>query len=480
MSDEVEVMNSLLAKIYGVIGEKDPVNAIPGQEAYVSFTRPGIPLTEESLTFSFIASSLAEADSAAGYSDLVNIIPAASSFWQPSGRRVNDEYWRCIDQPILPVDELTSEETKRLASAIAVLEMETSIVDHNTGEIKNVKTESLLYQRYLEKEASYLSALTAYNSAFEDYISVRGSDQHAEMIWLRREPALHKRVQSAFRLWQASGKMQIETAIATRESLERRGAERIFEERRQRFLQHQRSLGDAGANFQFSKYFPDKFWESSDNWTTVTFGHKEVHTVDKQTLEKMGGGGGASFGLWSVGGSFNRSTDDRYFKSDTSNLAVKFSLAKIPIRRSWLDAGVFRNNNWALNYQLTSRASNISDGNGGGTMPLMPVAILVARDVKLRFATSSTENTFALSEISGSARGGWGPFSVKGNYHKKTTKQTHDFVSDSEGIEVKGMQIIGFVLERMPKIPNPDPALNWPKGTKFDAINPDPAAAPAT
>jgi hypothetical protein len=473
MADDSEVMNALMAKIYDVVGERDPVNNRVGRDTYLSISRPGVPITPESLTFSFLASTLKEADAAAGFADFANIIPADAPFWQPSSRRVFDEYWRCIDQPILPVTELSEAEVKKLNKAREVLEAETVVVDHNTGEIRKVATESMLYERYLAREAAYLTALDSYNSSFEDYVRRKDSDPNAELIWLKREPALSKRVKSSYQRWQAAGMMQIQSAISVRDSLERRGAERIFDERRQRFQQHARGLGADGAQFQFTKYFPDRFWESPDNWTRVSFVHNEVHKVDEHTVERIGGGAGAGFGLWSFGGSFQRNKDDKYARCDTNDVDIAFSLAKIPIRRSWMDGGVLRSRNWALNYDLTSRAENFSDGAGKGTMPLVPVALLVARDVRLNFSMSSEVNTYAMEEISGSARAGWGPFSVRGNYYKKTEKQTHDFVRDGKGLEIKGMQVIGFVLESVPKCPNPDPALGWPEGTKYEDISPD-------
>lgn len=473
MADDSEVMNALLAKIYGVIGESDPVNNRQGREAFVSFSRPGIPLTPDALIFSFIASSLKEADAAAGFADIANIVPANTPFWEPTTRRVYDEYWRCIDQPIMPIDELSDAEQRRLESARDTLEMEVSYVDHNTGEIKKTKTESLLYQRYLEKETAYLTALDSYNSAYEDFLRRKDSDATAEMIWLKKEIALNKRVKTTFQQWQSAGMMQIQSAISTRDSLERRCAERIFDERRQRYTQHQRSLGDAGATFMFTKYFPDRFWENPDNWTKVTFLHSEVHKVDEHTLQRIGGGASGAFAFWSAGGNYERNTDDKFFQCDTSGFDLSFSLAKIPLRRSWLDGGVFRNRNWALNYKIVSRDENVSNGVGGGTMPLVPVALIVARDVRVNMSMTSEINKYAMDQVSGSVRAGWGPFSVRGNYYKKTEKQTHDFVKDEKGLDIKGMQIIGFVLERIPKCPFPDPDLAWPKGTKYEDIDPD-------
>jgi hypothetical protein len=468
------VMNNLMAAIYAAVGDEDRVNNIPGQEAYVSFSRPGIPLTPESLSFSFLTGSTAEADAAAGFSDLADTVPSRAPFWQPSGRRVSLEYSKCIDQPILPVDQLTEGEKAQLEEARATLETSISFVDPDTGQVKRSTTESPLYERYRTKRTAYDLALLGYKTAEQNFLRGKAAgDPSAEPIWITTEPFLAERLHAAFLDWTAAGKAQVETAIAERERFERRGAGRIFQDRRGRFNSMKRALGGGGAEYLFTKYFPDRFWEDGLNWTEFRHSHNEVHDVSEQTLQRMGGGASVGFGLWSFGGSVERNTDDRYAKSDTSDYLLQFRLAKIPLRRSWLDAGIFRSRNWALNYQLTSRADNISDGTGGGTMARMPVALIVARDVRLELAMSSETNTFAMEEISGSLRAGWGPFSVRGNYYKKTTRQTHDFVKDAKGISIPGMQIIGFVMEAIPKCPDPDETLKWPEGVKFDDIRPD-------
>jgi hypothetical protein len=66
-----------------------------------------------------------------------------------------------------------------------------------------------------------------------------------------------------------------------------------------------------------------------------------------------------------------------------------------------------------------------------------------------------------MEQIRGSASGGWGPFSFKANYFKRTTNTTHDFTEDAAGLVVPGLQIIGFGCTVLPKSPNPDPNLNW-------------------
>jgi hypothetical protein len=92
---------------------------------------------------------------------------------------------------------------------------------------------------------------------------------------------------------------------------------------------------------------------------------------------------------------------------------------------------------------------------------MYPTSLLLARNVRINFNKTSELNKTSMETIRGSASVGWGPFSVRANYYKRTDKSSHDFVEDAAGLEVKGMQVIGMMCALLPKCPNPDETLNW-------------------
>ena len=156
--------------------------------------------------------------------------------------------------------------------------------------------------------------------------------------------------------------------------------------------------------------------------------------------------------------------------SDTSFEGVEFDVIRVPLRRSWWDANIFHSKAWKFDPQLDR--TPLSDGNTPpvGTMIGYVSSLIIVRNLRLNLDTTSEANSYALKEISGSVSGGWGPFSAKANYYRKTERTTHDYVEDENGISIPGMQIIGFECTMIPKSPDPDGSLNWESieaGSKF-------------
>jgi hypothetical protein len=137
----------------------------------------------------------------------------------------------------------------------------------------------------------------------------------------------------------------------------------------------------------------------------------------------------------------------------------------IPLLRGWLDADVFESRSWDFDWQTVSKSEILSDGAipPHGTMPMYPTAILLARNVKIKFNKTSEVNKSVMETMRASASVGWGPFSARGNYYRHWEQSTHDFVEDSAGITIPGMQVVGFVCRLLEKCPNPDQELNWGK-----------------
>lgn len=466
MITEQETIDALLAKLYNICGGAiDTVNNVPAEPSYVSFIKPGVPLTPESLSFGFTAMSSASNSYAADFSDFVNAIPSFRGFWNDTGRRVHDEYFRIIDQPVLPVSQLSAQEEEQLKRARQFLFREDQYQDVLTGDTQTIQVDSLLYERYKLKAQAYDAARVKYNAAFEEYITKK-DDITAGEIWARKAPFLRDILKRAYNDWVASGKEKVEQVIALIDSLERRGADRVWQDRRERYNNYVRDDLE-GGDYILTKYFPDKFWtaDNAGTWTTFGFSHKEIHATDTSSKTNWGGGGGFGFGLFSFGASVNRESVDSYSKCDVSGLEISFDIAKIPLRRTWLDASVFASRAWKFNPQIVSAdEATISDGNvpPSGTMIALPTAMIVVRNVKLTLDASSEVNQFSFSKISTSGRAGWGPFSLRGNYAKESSNNQYDFAFDGGTIVVPNMQTIGFVCQLLPRCPNPDLNLNWP------------------
>ena len=421
----------------------------------MSFCLPGVPLAAEDLNFSFV--ELGKSQLAADFASLANTVPPARGYWVPSDRKVDAYYKRVLNETIRPVLQLNDTEKKRLAAARSVVTQLADIPNPTTGVMSKVPADTPLYQAYQERMTDYLNALTNFKSLQANYLQ-RPNDAQAQAEWFTKSAVLKQKVKLAFDRWVAGGKNQVDQALSTIRELGRGTGERWDSMKDNLRLSEQTT--SEGSPYLFTKFFPSQFWDEAhtNSWTKFSMAHEEVHTVDNSSSTSWGGGG---FGLWSFSASASYAEQRQYHKSDANMEKIDVELIRVPIRRSWWDTTVFWDRGWKFDPQVTNMA--LSDGRipPAGEMTAYPTAMIVSRNLNLAMNLSTEENSHVATQFSASGSVGWGPWSLKGNYSKNTDSKTHDFSQTSAGLECKGMQIIGFVCELLPKSPDTDPTLNW-------------------
>lgn len=457
---EKDLVDTLLQRIYNILASPDTITGVKTERSFVSTCMPGIPLPPEALDFGFTTMSADQIERAADFSEFVNTVPLWGASWRSSGRKLTDEYRKVIRAPVLPQPILSDAEKNRYKDAKSLLFSTTKISDPNTGELLEVEVPSVWQARYDEYEKAHGNAVMAYHKERGDYLARIDELGQAEK-WAALEPVLRNRIVGAFKRWEAAGKNRVEDAWGVIGNLDNRGLDASWQDRRARFDSYKR--GSQLGDFWLTKYYPGRFWEEEAGWLDISLGHKEIHKVNEEEQVNWGGGGGASFGLWRVGGEVSYESQKTMASCDTQDFTLTFQLASIPLLRGWLDAEVFSSRSWKFDPAVVPLGEHISDGNipPVGTMPMYPTAMLLARNVRITFNKSSELNKSFMETVRGSASVGWGPFSARANYYKRFSKSSHDFVEDSAGLTIAGMQVIGFVCRMVDMCPNPDPNLNW-------------------
>lgn len=462
MPTETELASALAKKLAGIVLGADDIIGIPSPErSFISFCYPGIAVDASDFDFGYLVPAGEQAIAAADFSTLVNAIPSISGRFVPTAETIPDIYAEILRDKQLPEVELTDSEKGRLKAARALLIRDIATIDNPTGGVTQKPADTPLFEKYKELEQAYISAALAYKSIQLDLLY--RDDDRAKAEWTVKAPLYRRQVQSAFNNWSVI-KGEIDRALGTIAALAGRGPEPYWQELVQRF-ENSRLTTPIGEDFYFTKYFPSKFWDAAhaSGWTRFTMTHNEVHEINEKSDMSASVGGGWGAGLWNVSASGSYSEQKTYFKSDTNNVSVDVKITMVPLRRTWLDATVFSNRAWRLDRNINN--SVYSDGAlpPTGTMPAMATGMILARELKLGIDMATTENSSFASQLQAKASGGWGPFSIKGNYSRNTSRSTHDYVHSSAGIESAGMQIIGFVCQHLPKCPNPDETLNWPE-----------------
>lgn len=119
----------------------------------------------------------------------------------------------------------------------------------------------------------------------------------------------------------------------------------------------------------------------------------------------------------------------------TDGFSVSFRFCRVSIERPWLKLALLSAPNWWMfGTQAGTYSTGAADSNPG-MFPLLPTSLLVIRDLKIT-ANWSAEDRANL----GNAQS-FGFFDVR------------DGTLNSNTLEVKGMQVIGWVSKLMPKLP---------------------------
>lgn len=453
-------MDALLAKLYATLA---PVNiADPNSELpFVAFTRAGVPLSADDLNFGFLSADMASETRAYRFAAIADAIPALTGLtWMPTGKLVPDVYERVLRDKQLPLVTLTPQERDLLQKATDYLHVEIKRANPFTGEVRTEYADTPYYTKYQELKAELALKETEWRSSYY-HAMISPADTEAKLNHKIRGPLLQAQADAIRQKIKANNGEYIEQAIGIIADLGGKGPSWYWDMLMTRYQKAERKTEDDQA-FRFTDVFPSRFWgpEHADSWTKFSFSHSEAHVIDTSSRSSWGGGASVSFGLWSFGAAVSRESVRTEHTADTENTSVSLEAVTIPLRRSWLDAGVFWSPSWRFHPDYAG--DQVSDGAGNGLMPAYPTALLICRNLQLKTGNTHTHDSYAYDKVTSSGSVGWGPFSIRGNYTKETTSKTHDFVENAAGISCPGMQIFGVICQRVPKSPNPSPALNWP------------------
>jgi len=462
VATETELASALLKKLAEiVIGGDSVVGIEKDPRSFISFCYPGIAVDATDFDFSYVVPVGEKAVAAADFSALVNSIPSESARFLPTAEKITDIYAEIMRDKQLPQVNLTDSEKKQLAAAEALIIQEIEVVDDATGGIVKVPGDTPLYQKYKEYESAYYNAAAKLRE-LQARLNYRG-DPESEALWALNGENYQAQVQSVFNTW-STLKGKVEQALGTIASLAGRGPEFYWVELLSRFNKSRLSTA-IGESYHFTKYFPSGFWNESHakGWTQFTMAHSEVHTINENSQMSASIGGGWSGGLWSVSGGGSYAEQKTSMESDTEGLNIDLQLTMVPIRRTWLDATIFSNRAWRLDPNINNSVYSDGATPADGKMPAIITGMILAREVSLGMNMTTERNSSFASQLAIKASGGFGPFRVKGSFSRNASRTTHDYVMSSAGINVPGMQIIGFICQRIPTCPNPDTSLNWPE-----------------
>ena len=461
-------MNGLIGKLYDIMTAADGVNPDPSErkfstsdkKPFISFCNPGIPLDD--LDFGNLE-SLDQVRRASFFSQFVNSVPSPSGTWQLTPTKTWDVYNLALEKVKLPLPSLTEKEEEILKNAEDFVRTTVNFTDPFTKEKKKEIRPSLQVEQYDRLFTAYAAKLRRFNNLRITAVTNPTPENVLELT--NNGPIYESEAINAYSQWGSLGyRDYVNQARGIISNFTARSSFALYERMRAQFNGARRQ-DQFGTNFYPTWVYPPNVLSSSFNesWTKFSFSETEISTFESKESTSWGGGVGGAYGLWSFGVGANYSETKTYNSADLSQFGVEAELIQLPILRGWMNGWIFSSRGWMGVNELEQNGS-ISTGEYplDGLMSVLPTSMIVARNVKVFANMEHEENETFQSQLNTSARVGFGPFSLRGNYSHSESSASHDYQSDSSGVVSRGAQIVAFVCDVIPKSPNPDPDLVFP------------------
>lgn len=431
------------------------------QATSVFMCYPGIPLDPS--TLDGMVSSINPQGNIAPLeyfsSKMLDVIPDVSKYvWSPTTSKVSGAYSLIIKGANATSSNFSEEEKKNYETARKILYVEKPSLFPNKPP-SQVKSDP--YIEYEQKRNAHQNAVSNFNAIKFTFDLSKPEEQRK---WLAQAFSLQNNVDNSRSDWITSNKEDIEQAISIMGSTLKNGlgseiirCGKVFD------TTELASLLPGGAPWHPVWTVPEQWWKDvNNNWTHVDISSKKSYDHIEKHTRSYGGGGGFSFGLFSIGGSYGSSTEHNEEQHTSSNLALSMDFSTVLLQRDWLNTDWMKSETW---YLKGSRAGKISSGTfknnaNDNILPTVPVSMIVGKNIKLTADWSNTTSDYFKKSISSNASVGYGPFSISGHYQQGDENKNIASQFDGKTLTVGGIQILGFVCAVPPKSsPLSDPSM---------------------
>ena len=386
---------------------------------------------------------------AEAFSRLVDAIPESQILWVDSGKRVSQQYSMIVNGASSNA-QVDPQKQATYDKAFNYLNKTTTIEDFE-GNKTTQTVPSAIYATYQTNMQTYLAALTSYRLSYNNY-DLNVTAQQRE--WVAKEPLLKAQVNAAWNNLQQSGAPQVQQALAALVSTINSAVRNAIEQaRRTMDGASLASMAGAAADPWYLAYATPSNWSelsAGANMTELTVDTSNLQSTASSNFNSWEVGGKGSYGLWTVSASGGGSSGSTTSSSTSETFKMKAKVGVVRIYRPWYNPALFGMKNWQID---DLAPPGVSDGKGKGALPLLPTALIVARDFELSGTFSTEDKSHMESAINGKASVGWGPFQVSGGYSHSESKDSLKSTFDGSTLKVPGIQIIGYVNAIVPPAP---------------------------
>ncbi len=432
---DAEAFTQLYSKLAATLSASQTVSA--GHDSLLSLMIPGI----------YIEQNLNPADSATQYllSSLLNPTLACSWVVRRGAATVPDVYESILNGKETPDVHLSPEQKARVDEATALLYQP-------DGE------PTAFYAEYLADSLAYLAALDAFEQA--EATENNGGPPVP--------PKIRQDLDAAAARWREHGHLyDVDRALATISELEAFEPEVYWRQLARRYRDSTRRTREDSLYQRVESIPPYPRWFDDEGWTSFRLDERDIANQDRS------GGVGVGDGCCccrcqdgvrpAAYGGFHSTAADfaaglRLPSGPPTRFLLTAKLRRVEIMRPWLDPLVFSSRAWRWSPASPTYGVVVSSGGNlpgsvvpTGVMPMLPTTAMLARDLEIDWSdggklAAGMEQARTLGHDMR-----FGPFLLS----RATIVGGH--------ISMPDPQLFGFLSELLPRSPDPDPRLPWPR-----------------
>lgn len=350
-----------------------------------------------------------------------------------------------------PIDEYAK---KRYEEAYNFLHADGTDFD-GEGKPITVKVDSPVYTNYKRKMDAYNDALTSLIAAYFALDMSKPADQKQ---WSLLGPRYISKADSAYQDWTNAQKTRVEDMLAVEAQYINNQVGQVFNNAQLQYDKYQRGdISDPNSVYYPAYAIPANWFAPSaaSTWTSVTLDSKTLKTNEHSDFSKISAGGNASWGLWHVGGSFDKEDSHVSMSKQTTNLTVSFKFTRVQINRPWYNHLLYSIKGWSLGnaYKKGGLSSGTRNQPLNTPFPMLPTSFIAVRDLSIKADFSKEDSELITSKLKTKASFGWGPFAISGGYEHGSSDKKFASSFDGKTLKNEGLQIIGWLSTIVPECP---------------------------
>lgn len=424
------------------------------QNLYLSLNWPGQALDIEAFANPQSPTNPGgQAASLQNFSTLVDKLLSINPISSQNGQTLSEIYKLTVTAGVTPPPE-DPEAKRRYEEAYNFLNVDGTDYD-DSGKPITVKVESPIYTNYKRKMKAYNDALTDLISKYFTLDMKKPEDQRQ---WSLLGPRYISAADSAYNDWTNAHKAKVEDMLAIESQYINNQVGRVFQEAGLQFGKYKRADVFDPNNSYWPAYAIPANWfapGAADTWTSVTLDSKTLKVSEHSDFSKISAGGDARWGMWHVGGSFDKEDSHESMNKETTNLTVSFKFTRVQINRPWYNHLLYSIKGWSLGnaYKKGGLSNGLRDQPLDTPFPLLPTSFIAVRDLEIKADFAKEESEMITSKLKTKASFGWGPFSISGGYEHGSSDKKYASSFDGKTIKNNGLQIIGWISTVVPECP---------------------------